>query len=453
MYVELDAVDLKEFSAIIIGSGPGGTAAGEVVAKAGKKVLILEAGAEGFPQKLQDIVTDMEGIGHFDGDYWPRHWAIGLGGTSSRWSGWCIKLDKRDYEKWPISAATVEPYYKKAIEFTGTPEIALGYERPSVRDFVFKPISRKPALRLASSFYGQDLPENFYVSKNSCVKKILYTSNGKSVSKLVVRFGDKDMSLDISPKQTVIVAAGGIGNAQILLQPDENGEQTLKNRLPKLGAYLSEHPHIYDAGQVAMIDQLELSVPETYGPHVAALSPVDSVYEKCGKLGFSLQLLRFVGPNKVPNLGYINSRSASMYNYRVRAEMTPSENNRVELGSLNEYGMYRPVAFCAISSDDLFNYHKYLRILGYNLRKDKKGLLSIDNEILFRTPTGGGHTMGTTRMSAKPADGVVDTNCFVHGVSNLAVAGSSVFTSCGAANPTLTIVALAKRLGEKIAGV
>ena len=59
---------------------------------------------------------------------------------------------------------------------------------------------------------------------------------------------------------------------------------------------------------------------------------------------------------------------------------------------------------------------------------------------------GARHHMGTTRMHADPHRGVVDADCRVHGIANLYVAGSSVFPTSGAANPTLTIVALALRL-------
>jgi choline dehydrogenase-like flavoprotein len=63
---------------------------------------------------------------------------------------------------------------------------------------------------------------------------------------------------------------------------------------------------------------------------------------------------------------------------------------------------------------------------------------------------GGYHHMGTTRMSADPRDGVVDRNCRVHGIANLYVAGSSVFPTPGSGTPTMTLVALALRLGRHL---
>lgn len=60
------------------------------------------------------------------------------------------------------------------------------------------------------------------------------------------------------------------------------------------------------------------------------------------------------------------------------------------------------------------------------------------------------HHMGTTRMHDEPRRGVVDRDCRVHGVSNLFVAGSSVFPTCGNDMPTLTIVALALRLADRL---
>lgn len=60
------------------------------------------------------------------------------------------------------------------------------------------------------------------------------------------------------------------------------------------------------------------------------------------------------------------------------------------------------------------------------------------------------HHAGTTRMAADPHDGVVDASCQVHGVENLYMAGGSVFPTCGHANPTFTIVALALKLADHL---
>jgi choline dehydrogenase-like flavoprotein len=60
------------------------------------------------------------------------------------------------------------------------------------------------------------------------------------------------------------------------------------------------------------------------------------------------------------------------------------------------------------------------------------------------------HHMGTTRMDSDPTKGVVDAKCRVHGISNLFVAGSSVFPTAGSDMPTITIVALALRLADEL---
>ncbi|MBO4122308.1 GMC family oxidoreductase [Cupriavidus gilardii] len=62
------------------------------------------------------------------------------------------------------------------------------------------------------------------------------------------------------------------------------------------------------------------------------------------------------------------------------------------------------------------------------------------------------HNMGTNRMSANARDGVVNRWGQAHDVKNLFISDGSQFTSSSAANPTLTIVALAIRQAEYLAG-
>jgi choline dehydrogenase-like flavoprotein len=60
------------------------------------------------------------------------------------------------------------------------------------------------------------------------------------------------------------------------------------------------------------------------------------------------------------------------------------------------------------------------------------------------------HQLGTTRMHTDRAKGVVDEHCRVHGMENLHIAGSSVFPTPGIVNPTLTIIAMAVRLADRL---
>ena len=60
------------------------------------------------------------------------------------------------------------------------------------------------------------------------------------------------------------------------------------------------------------------------------------------------------------------------------------------------------------------------------------------------------HIQGTLRMGRDPADSVIDADQVHHGVRNLVVVGTSVFPSCGVANPSLTAAALSLRAASRL---
>jgi choline dehydrogenase-like flavoprotein len=60
------------------------------------------------------------------------------------------------------------------------------------------------------------------------------------------------------------------------------------------------------------------------------------------------------------------------------------------------------------------------------------------------------HLVGGARMADRPEDGVVDAQHRVFGVDNLYLADGSVLPTQGAANPALTIMALAARLADHL---
>ena len=66
-------------------------------------------------------------------------------------------------------------------------------------------------------------------------------------------------------------------------------------------------------------------------------------------------------------------------------------------------------------------------------------------------PIGGtAHQAGTARFGTDPASSVLDTNCKAHELDNLYITDASFFPSIGAVNPTLTIIANALRVADKI---
>jgi choline dehydrogenase-like flavoprotein len=66
-------------------------------------------------------------------------------------------------------------------------------------------------------------------------------------------------------------------------------------------------------------------------------------------------------------------------------------------------------------------------------------------------PIGGtAHQAGTCRFGTDPATSVLDLDCKAHELDNLYVADASFFPSIGAVNPTLTIIANALRVADRI---
>ena len=58
--------------------------------------------------------------------------------------------------------------------------------------------------------------------------------------------------------------------------------------------------------------------------------------------------------------------------------------------------------------------------------------------------------MGACRMGQDPQTSAVDPSCRFHGIKNLFASDGSVFPSSGGVPPTLTILANAFRVGERI---
>lgn len=136
----------------------------------------------------------------------------------------------------------------------------------------------------------------------------------------------------------------------------------------------------------------------------------------------------------------------------VMAEQPPDRASRITLsGKKDRLGLPLARLHWGVGRRDFADARRSTELLGGELEALGAGkVMSLwdRGEERPHVITGGWHHIGTTRMSRNALEGVVDGNCRVHGVDNLFVAGSSVFPTSGYANPTLTLVALAVRLGR-----
>lgn len=142
-------------------------------------------------------------------------------------------------------------------------------------------------------------------------------------------------------------------------------------------------------------------------------------------------------------------RPIEWFDVGVSMEQTPNFNSRVGLSQDRDpFGQNRVELNWAVNGNDLVSMERMTELFAQEVGKVGIGRMKIEYRMDERH--GNNHHMGTTRMHPDPTQGVVDAQSQLHGVANLFVAGSSVFPTSGAVNPTLTIVALALRLADHL---
>ncbi|WP_207004557.1 FAD-dependent oxidoreductase [Trinickia mobilis] len=137
-------------------------------------------------------------------------------------------------------------------------------------------------------------------------------------------------------------------------------------------------------------------------------------------------------------------------------EAAPNRDSRVTLSALRDrLGMPRVKVDWRLDESVQRTFDRTFALVADALRAGGVAEVTLDAPLQGRAwpeaLEGTWHHMGTTRMHDSPKEGVVDRNCKVHGISNLHIAGSSVFPTVGANFPTITITALALRLAGHLA--
>lgn len=165
---------------------------------------------------------------------------------------------------------------------------------------------------------------------------------------------------------------------------------------------------------------------------------------------------RYLQERRLPSI--LPEDGLPSYFLQFQAEQTPNRNARLRLGEERDaLGMRRLVVESQVTDADIESVLAAHRLLDARLRATRLGRLRYEEQDLEHAlrefaanVNSHAHHIGTTRMSQDPQDGVVDSDCRVHGVANLYLAGGSVLPTSSHANPTLTIVALALRLADHL---
>jgi choline dehydrogenase-like flavoprotein len=148
--------------------------------------------------------------------------------------------------------------------------------------------------------------------------------------------------------------------------------------------------------------------------------------------------------------------AAGIYPLDFNGEQAPNRESRVLLGhETDRYGVPKLKIEWRASELDWLTLSRMLSELKRAVEGSNCGTIEYNDERLDHDARSsamplGGHHIGTARMSETPSSGVVNADGRVHDVDNLYVAGCATFPTCGQANPTLTIVAMALRLAQHL---
>jgi len=477
----------------IVGGGPAGITLALALANTPIRILLLESGGFEFDAATQDLYAGEEsGVRYIPLNGTRLRY---LGGCSNHWGGWSRPLERIDFEKrdwlrysgWPFPREELEPYFPRAqalieagpflydrLAKANLPGTLLPLGPGGVYNsfFQFSRWKENPQ-HLPTAFghrYADDLKRiaNLQTMLHANVTGLRLAKDVRWVDRLdVATLSGRNFT--VKPRHTV-VACGGIENARLLLASNDVVSTGVGNENDLVGRFFADHAIPRDTatlvvfgGEIAGFYKANADVS---GARIrAALAPTDSFRRDRKLLGSTptveqrveLDALDQAAVTTVSTAMGVDASNAHAYSLGTGLELAPDPERRVTLDGVRDaLGMPRLKLHMTISDDDLTSYRTTLTELGRQLLAAKSGMLRMDRRTRaewLSVMDWGNHHMGTTRMHDDAKQGVVDANSQVHGLANLFIAGSSVFPTYGASNPTLNLVALTLRLADHLKGV
>jgi choline dehydrogenase-like flavoprotein len=487
---------------VVIGSGAGGGTLSNELAQKGIDVVCLEAGSR---LTLADVENNPplmnERMGWNDRRIGPPLWICKtVGGTTMRWAAITPRFQEHELRArtvyglmpdttlidWPLTLEELAPYYDKA-EFkmgvtgthgippffeTGTYKVMkaggskIGYKEITTTRNAINPLARdgRPGcLQMGfcisgckigakwSTLYTEipkaEATDHFELRARAMAVKINHDASGKVTGVVYV---DESGGMREQKARAVAVAGNVVETTRLLLNSASSQfPDGLGNASGHLGRNYMRHVH----GLAFAL----MPGPVNFhrGTQLSGLI-FDEQYHKPERGFAGGYLLEALGIDPAAITAFVGGWgdriSSYIENYTRMAglficgEDPPQASNRIYLHPTerDQYGLPVPgIAYAMHPNSTAMQRHA--------INQTRALYESIGGRDVRATEGVQCHNMGVARMSARPEDGVTNRFGQVHDIPNLFVSDGSVFTSSAAANPTLTIVALAIRQADHIA--
>ncbi|MDP2619004.1 MAG: GMC family oxidoreductase [Hyphomicrobiales bacterium] len=427
-----------------------------------------------------------------------------VGGSTVHWAGASLRLQEHEFKikstygdipganllDWPLTLAELEPYYERAEDNMGVTRThgipglpgnnnfkvfeagakKLGYQNVHTGRMAINSEPRDgrgSCQQIGFCFQGckvgakwstlyVEIPKgektgHLEVRPNSQVLKIEHDASGKVTG---VVYADKDGNQQRQKARIVCVAGNSIESPRLLLN---SASSMFPNGLANSSGQVGRNYMRHTTGSVYAI--FEKPVRMYRGTTMAGIITDESKHDPGRGFmgGYELETLSLGLPFMSAFLepgAWGREFASALDNYDHMAGMwivgedMPQESNAVTLHPTekDQYGLPVPnVHFDDHDNDKKMREHAY--------KQGSAVYEAVGAVKTFHTPPyPSTHNLGTNRMSENARDGVVNKHGQAHDIRNLFVSDGSQFTTGGAENPTLTIVTLAIRQADYIAG-
>jgi choline dehydrogenase-like flavoprotein len=452
----------------IVGAGPCGLALAHALDEAGVPTLLLESGGDAHERAVERLSR-----GRSNGDRYAgleRTRRRRLGGTATSWNTLVggepgakyVPLDRSDLDQWPLEWDDLAGWYRRAHAFCGLGGFdyaATTHATPGAWPLELDGALQSSVYHLGrAAIFTTDVPELLRRSPaavlchHATLVGLERAAGGSRVETGTV--GALTGARFRVDAETWVLAAGAIENARIMLVAGVGGDA--------VGRSFMEHPR--DSSLVLLANRSFDDRARFYEAHTGAtgssivgrLALTEEAKRRHGLPNASLTLLPYLPRSRLlggrhPRLSGAGRKGldGTAYLLLLNLEQRANPDNRVVLGRRGDsFAVPRAELHWRFGSDGQAALERLRSVVATELEAAGLGRVVRTRQRL--PDPNAHHHAGTTRMSGDASSGVVDASCRVRGMENLYSLGGSVFPSAGYANPTLTVVALALRLADRL---